>query len=122
MQKLHLEQLPELVLALSEKIEHLEKAVLSIADTATFRPQEETLMTINEASGFLHLTKNTLYSLVSKSKIPVCKRGKRLYFRKNELIEWINDGRRNASSEIINQTEDYLGSSYSSVKRRANHV
>ena len=37
------------------------------------------LFTIEQAAEFLNLTKPTIYSLVSRSEIPVMKRSKRLY-------------------------------------------
>ena len=45
---------------------------------------------IDEASKHLGLSKNYLYSLVHKGKIPFYKpNGKKIYFNKLELNEWI---------------------------------
>lgn len=58
-----------------------------------FIEQEDKLLTIREASKFLNLSVPTLYSKHSKREIPgVCKQGKRLYFSKKSLIEWIKSG------------------------------
>ena len=51
-------------------------------------------LTIQETADFLKLSVPTVYSLVSKSQLPVNKRGKRLYFLKRELSEWIKTGRK----------------------------
>ena len=57
------------------------------------------LLTIAQASGFLNLSVATIYGLVSKSKIPYNKPGKRLYFSRAELTEWVKQGRRSTIAE-----------------------
>ena len=54
----------------------------------------ERLLTIQEAAEFLSLSVPTLYSKVSKGELPVMKRGKRLYFSRTELMEYIKQGRK----------------------------
>jgi len=56
--------------------------------------QPEQLLTIQEAAEFLRLTVPTMYSKVSKGELPVMKRGKRLYFSRTELLEYVKAGRR----------------------------
>ena len=46
------------------------------------------------------LAKPTIYGLVSERKIPHSKQGKRLYFSRQELLEWIKDGKRKTQAEI----------------------
>jgi len=44
--------------------------------------------------------KSTVYTLVRKGSIPCYKSGKKLYFYEDELLEWINTGRKNSSACI----------------------
>jgi len=69
----------------------------------------KTLLTIQDAATLLHLSVPTLYGYVSKSIIPVSKQGKRLYFSKEELTDWVKAGRKKTISEI--QSDSYLKSS-----------
>jgi excisionase family DNA binding protein len=46
------------------------------------------------------LKKPTLYALVARREIPHMKRGKRLYFKRAELLEWIQEGRKKTAKEI----------------------
>lgn len=46
------------------------------------------------------LARATIYSKVSRREIPHSKRGKRLYFSRSELIQWIAAGKRRTQSEI----------------------
>jgi hypothetical protein len=42
----------------------------------------------------------TIYDLVHRREIPHSKRGKDLYFSKNELLDWIRSGRRRTREEL----------------------
>lgn len=71
-------------------------------------PGPDNLMTIEEAAAFAHLSKATLYGQVSRSEIPCMKKGKRLYFSRHELINWIKAGRKKTALEIAADTDAYL--------------
>jgi len=70
--------------------------------------QPEQLLTIQEAAEFLSLTVPTMYSKVSKGELPVMKRGKRLYFSRTELMEYIKEGRKKSNAEIEQEAKAYL--------------
>jgi excisionase family DNA binding protein len=69
---------------------------------------EVQFLTIKEAADFLNLTVPTLYGYVHRAEIPVCKRGKRLYFPKQDLTKWINDGRKKTVVEVSQEANLYL--------------
>lgn len=62
--------------------------------------EDNKLLTVKEAAEFLNLAVPTIYSLSSKQAIPHSKRGKRLYFSKPELKEWVQSGKRKTVEEI----------------------
>ena len=99
------EQLPEAVSKLYAKLEDIERL---LQQKAELLPEQDQLLSIKQAAEFLKLSVPTLYSLVSKSQIPVNKRSKRLYFSKQELTAWIKAGRKSTTSEIENTVNDYL--------------
>ena len=70
--------------------------------------QPEQLLTVQQAAKFLSLKVPTIYSKVSKGELPVMKRGKRLYFSSNELMEYLKAGRKKSYAEIEQETEAYL--------------
>ena len=71
--------------------------------------QPEQLLIIDEVATLLHLTKPTVYSKVSKNEIPgVCKQGKRLYFDRQTIIDWIKQGRKKSNAEIEQEAKAYL--------------
>lgn len=71
-------------------------------------PAADQLLTIRQAAQILSLSVQTVYGLVSKAELPVCKRGKRLYFSKQELTEWIKAGKKKTRTEIEAEANDYM--------------
>jgi len=65
----------------------------------------EELLTIKQAAEFLTLSVPTIYGLVQRAEIPVNKRGKRLYFSKQELTDWIKAGRKKTNDEISKEAK-----------------
>ncbi|WP_244307320.1 helix-turn-helix domain-containing protein [Flavobacterium fluviatile] len=75
---------------LHDKLEHLEKLILRISTTAE---NKDELLNVEEVSNLLDLSVATIYSKVCSKEIPFNKKGKRIYFYKQELMEWIKSGR-----------------------------
>ncbi len=71
--------------------------------------ETEDLMTINGAANFLDLSKATIYSKVSRRELPVMKRGKRLYFSKEELTKYLKEGRFKTIAELQQEATNYIG-------------
>ena len=78
--------------------------------------QPEQLLTIQEAAEFLSLTVPTMYSKVSKGELPVMKQGKRLYFSRTELMEYVKAGRKKSNAEIEQEAEAYLSNTKKALK------
>jgi excisionase family DNA binding protein len=107
------EQLPRAVGQLIDKLNTIERLLLK---PPTAQPEGDTLLNIQQAAEVLCLSVPTIYGLVHKAEIPSCKRGKRLYFSKQELIKWIMDGRKKTRSEISAEADKHIASS--NTKRR----
>ena len=77
------DKLPQAVNQIYDKLENIERLLLSISNDS--QPEPDSLLTIKQAAEILHLSVPTIYGLVQRSEVPVCKRGKRLYwiFRAN---------------------------------------
>ena len=86
----------------------VEKAFKNVAISKETQNSSEELLTIKQASEFLNLTVQTLYSYVHRAEIPVCKRQKKLYFSKQDLLSWVKDGRKKTSVEIKLAANDYI--------------
>ena len=75
------------------------KALDETQTNNTTHSEADKLLTIQEAAGIISLTVPTIYGLVSRSGIPCMKKGKRLYFSKKELSDWIKTGRKKTIAE-----------------------
>ena len=67
-------------------------------------------LNIDEAVEYLNMAKATIYIYTSQKKIPHFKRGRNLFFKRDELDNWIEGGRRRTKAEIDQMAEDYLNS------------
>jgi len=74
----------------------------------THPPEPEQLLTVQQAAELLNLSVPTLYGYTQRAEIPVCKRGKRLYFSRQSLFEWIKAGRKKTLAETASDAEQYL--------------
>jgi len=57
-------------------------------------------LSISEAANYVNLSPQTLYGFTSKRKIPFIKKGKKLYFKKDDLDKWLETGRKKSKDEI----------------------
>jgi excisionase family DNA binding protein len=106
MNQITFNDLPQAVTQLYDKLERIERLLLSKSDHS--QSEEDKLLTIREAAVVLHLSVPTIYGLVQRQGIPVCKKGKRLYFSKQELTQWIKSGRKKTVTEIEMEADQYI--------------
>lgn len=103
--ELTFEQLPQAVTQLLSKLNTIEQLLLN-QSSGQIKDADE-IFTIQQAAKFLHLTVQTLYGKVHSREIPFSKQGKRLYFSKTELNEWVASGRRKTQSELAQEASNY---------------
>src|SRR5688572_2532911 len=99
------DQLPSAFVALFTKVENIERL---LQQRAEIQSEREELLTIQQAAEFLKLSVPTIYGLVSRSNLPVNKRGKRLYFSNQELTDWVKEGRKKTSAEIHSEAASII--------------
>jgi excisionase family DNA binding protein len=85
------EQLPKLVGEMNDKLDQIKGLLLNIAKPPS--PVEEEWMNVEQVAAFLKIAVGTVYDKVWKKQLPVYKKGKMLYFKKAELIEYISSGK-----------------------------
>jgi excisionase family DNA binding protein len=71
------------------------------------KEREDEIGGIELALELTGLAKPTIYSLVSTRKIPHSKRGKKLYFSRKELLEWLTTGKRKTKDEIAIEAANF---------------
>ncbi|QIH37338.1 helix-turn-helix domain-containing protein [Flavobacterium sp. Sr18] len=103
MKQFTFEDLPNIIGKLFVKLDKIEKLLKErkINDS----DNNEELLTIEGAAELLKLSVATIYTKVCKNEIPVNKQGKRLYFYRAELLDWIKSGRIKTTVEIQQEVE-----------------
>lgn len=104
MTKISFNELPEAVTELTKKVDELYKVIKNV------QPQEavDQYLTVDETAKFLNLSVPTIYSKVSKRELPYSKRGKRLYFLKSDLEDYLKGGRVKTVQEIESEADRFL--------------
>jgi excisionase family DNA binding protein len=103
MKQFTFEDLPNIIGKLFVKLDKIEKLLKErkINDS----DNNEELLTIEGAAELLKLSVATIYTKVCKNEIPVNKQGKRLYFYRAELLDWIKSGRIKTIVEMKQEVE-----------------
>jgi len=91
------DQLPSFMKSIDERLDRLEEL---LNKTCRSEISDEDYISAKAASALLKFTLSTLYSKVCKREIPFYKQGNRLYFSRNELLDWIKEGRKKTLNDI----------------------
>ena len=100
------DNLPRVVGELAKEISEIKRLLLEKTGEPQLEPEQ--LLTIQEASKILNVSVPTIYGYVHRAEIPVCKRSKRLYFSRQDLLCWIKEGRKKTSAEISAEADCYV--------------
>ena len=87
----------------------VERALNKFFSTYQFQHKndEDEFVNVEGASAFINKAVPTIYDLVNKRLIPHYKRGKQLYFRRSELLAYIESGRRKTQAELAAEAETF---------------
>lgn len=73
------------------------------------------LVEIEDACRIIRKAKPTIYTLIRKGLLPAYKKGKKLYFYEDELLTWIENGRRKTSEQTY---EEMLANMQSGIRHK----
>ena len=86
------DKLPQAVGYLTEQVERIHKNVAALQQQTAI--DKHRIVEIDEACKITRKAKPTIYTLARKGLIPAYKRGKKLYFYEDELLQWIESSRK----------------------------
>lgn len=90
-----------------EKLDRIEKAIQNLNVGEPKAPVNE-LLDVEQVASYLKVTKSAIYKLTSTSEIPHYKNGKRLYFKKSDIDEWILSKRVKTNDDIEKEAMEYI--------------
>ncbi|WP_291099357.1 MULTISPECIES: helix-turn-helix domain-containing protein [unclassified Flavobacterium] len=88
-----------------EKLNSIEKAIEKLNAVSN---DEQEFMNLEQVSSFIGLAKPSVYGLIHERKIPYFKTGKRLYFKKSDIVNWITSTRVKTKQEIEQMANEYI--------------
>ncbi|HEX7413658.1 MAG TPA: helix-turn-helix domain-containing protein [Bacteroidia bacterium] len=65
------------------------------------------ILDVKQAAEFLRLKITTLYEKTSEKTIPHFKKGNKLYFNRDELQAWVQEGKVKTNSELQGEAASY---------------
>ena len=95
-----MEQSIDILMQKLERIENLieEQSIL-----------KKDVLNFSETCKYLGLSKSNLYKLTSSKSIPhFCPQGKRLYFKRTDMDDWLLRNRQDTQDEIEQQAANYI--------------
>lgn len=104
------DQLPQAVTMLANEVSKLKNLLIEGRDQTPIN-QPDQLLTVQQTAEFLNLAVPTIYGKVSKGEIPYMKKGKRLYFSRIELMDYIKGGRQKTNAEIEQEVHATISNS-----------
>ena len=96
--------MPQAIADLAAEVKQLKDMLGQIMEKE--RPADiEDMIDIDEACAILNLKKSTIYAKVQNGAIPHYRPGKKLLFKRGELIEWMETGRRKTTEQTFPEDE-----------------
>jgi len=98
----------EIIIERLDKIEIILFEILKKASSESQSSNSEEFMTVEQLSDYLTLARQTIYGLCSGRELPYLKRGKRLYFNKNDIDNWLKSSKRKAKFELQEEAAEFV--------------
>ncbi len=106
-------RIAELLETIDQKLDKVNVAPMPADDT----PE---LMSIQDLTNYLpsHPSKSTIYGWCCENQIPYYKRGKRTFFRKQEIDKWLLRTRKKDHTELMEKALEYCVTHPNGGRRR----
>ena len=94
-----------------EKLDRIERMVTIIRENQEIKETQETskeIMNVQQVADYLSISKQTVYGMTCRMEVPFYKRGKKNYFKKRDIDEWLLATRRKTREEIEMEALTYL--------------
>ncbi|AYD49083.1 MAG TPA: helix-turn-helix domain-containing protein [Arachidicoccus soli] len=94
-------------------------AIVAAFDKAGVSKQRETesILDIDGVQKYLSMKRSSIYQKTHKKEIPHYKKGKALYFLKEELDQWVRQGRRPMKGEIDPEKEMLITRRFKNIQK-----
>jgi excisionase family DNA binding protein len=91
MEPLSFDHLPKEIARLHSRMDFVEDTLKRIAGINKPIIEEE-ILTVPQVAQLLSLSIPTIYGLIHRKELPIMKRGKRVYFKRSQIIDYLEKG------------------------------
>ena len=106
--KLSFDLLPKAINSISERLNKIEALLIHQEKNISTSSHTDIFLNIHQASEYMSLAVQTIYSKCSQNSIPHIKKGGRLYFIESDLYKYIKSGRKKTIEEIQEEANSFL--------------
>ena len=90
-----------------ERLDRIEKAI-TVLNYISEMPDSNQIMNISEIAVYINVAKSTIYGMTHRNTIPHYKNGKKLYFKKSDIDEWIFSKSIKTKDDIENEAMEHI--------------
>ena len=90
-----------------ERLDRIENAISDLKKENTIKTESKA-MNVSEVAKYLNSNIPSIYGLTSRAEIPHYKIAKKLFFKKEEIDEWLNSKKIKTKQDIEKEVEEYL--------------
>jgi excisionase family DNA binding protein len=91
-----------------KRLDDIELMLKNTSHTVIQTTSVTEILNLERAAEYISLSKSAIYKKTSERNIPHFKKGKKLYFKRSELDEWLTQNRIKTNSEIDQQANNYI--------------
>ncbi len=107
MEKITFDQLPDMVALILDKLHRIEQILISENNGKDQLGKE--MITVDEAAKLMGASKSYIYKLSFSRSIPVYKpSGRRVFFKKSDIINFLQQNRLMSQKEIEQEAINYI--------------
>ena len=90
-----------------ERLGRIEEAIAKLNFNGSLTNTNDP-MDVKDLSAYLKISASTIYKFTSTRSIPYYKNGKRLFFKREEINDWIFTTKINSNYEIEKEANEYI--------------
>ncbi len=91
-----------------EKLDNIETLIRSNLKNDNGTKTITEVLNLKQAAEYVSLSKSAIYKKTSERGIPHFKQGKKLYFKRSELDDWMTGLKISTKEEIEKQANEYI--------------
>jgi len=108
-EKITYDSIPEAMMHLLQEVAYIKNHLLNTAtsaiETAPAPQVESEYLTVAELSQLIKKSMGTIYNKTSKRQIPFIKKGNRVLFERQVILDWMREGRRKTEEQLQKEVE-----------------